>query len=264
MTKRGKVRPDRKHDFAFLGLMKCASCGCSITAQYAKGNGGIYTYYRCTKKRGVCQEKYLGENQLIAQIKSFLQKVSLSSQDTEKVLAALDTEETQAKQQAQSEVINLKEQLVQVEMKLQKLLDVYLDDALTQKEYAAKKDTLVSQKLTISEKITDFETKGMSWLEPAREFVKSLNQAAKLLESENLSEMTTFLKNIGSNHILRNREFLFAPKNLYDLVAERSEANQNPLTFPTWCRRWDLNPHLLRDAILSRARLPLRHSGLLG
>ncbi len=79
MTKRGKVRPDRKHDFAFLGLMKCASCGCSITAQYAKGNGGIYTYYRCTKKRGKCQEKYLGENQLVVQIKSFLQKVSLSS-----------------------------------------------------------------------------------------------------------------------------------------------------------------------------------------
>ncbi len=240
MTKRGKVRPDRKHDFAFLGLMKCASCGCSITAQYAKGNGGIYTYYRCTKKRGVCQEKYLGENQLIAQIKSFLQKVSLSSQDTEKVLAALDTEETQAKQQAQSEVINLKEQLVQVEMKLQKLLDVYLDDALTQKEYAAKKDTLVSQKLTISEKITDFETKGMSWLEPAREFVKSLNQAAKLLESENLSEMTTFLKNIGSNHILRNREFLFAPKNPYDLVAERGLCQREALTFPTWCRILEL------------------------
>lgn len=29
----------------------------------------------------------------------------------------------------------------------------------------------------------------------------------------------------------------------------------------TRCRRWDLNPHPLRDTILSRARLPLRHSG---
>ncbi|KKW37718.1 MAG: Recombinase [Candidatus Adlerbacteria bacterium GW2011_GWB1_54_7] len=228
MTKRGKVRPDRKHSFAFLGLMKCASCGCSITAQYAKGNGGIYTYYRCTKKRGVCQEKYLGENQLVSQIKTFLQKVSLSSQDTEKVLVALDTEENQAKEQAQSEVVNLKEQLSQVETRIQKLLDVYLDDTLTQKEYAAKKDILIFQKVALSEKITDFETKGLSWLEPAREFVKSLNQATNLLESENLSEMTTFLKN-------RNREFLFAPKNPYDLVAERSEATSESLTFPTWC-----------------------------
>ena len=243
MAKRGKVRPDRKHNFAFLGLMKCASCGCSITAQYAKGNGGIYTYYRCTKKRGACQEKYLGENQLVAQVKNFLQKVSLSSQDTQKVLAALDTEETQAKEQAQSEVVNLKAQLLQVETKLQKLLDAYLDDALTQKEYAAKKDTLILQKVAFTEKITDFEQKGESWLEPAREFVLSLNQAAKLIKENNLSEMTTFLKNIGSNHILRNREFLFAPKNPYDLVAERSEATSESLTFPTWCSRWESNPH---------------------
>ncbi|TSC91555.1 MAG: recombinase [Parcubacteria group bacterium Licking1014_17] len=243
MVKRGKVRPDRKHYFAFLGLMKCASCGCSITAQYAKGNGGIYTYYRCTKKRGKCQEKYLDEKQLLTQIKNFLQKVSLSSQDTEKVLAALGTEETQAKQQAQSEAVNLKEQLAQIETKLQKLLDVYLDDALTQKEYATKKDVLISQKVELNEKITDFEQKGVSWLEPAREFVKSLNQAANLLESENLSEMTTFLKNIGSNHILRNREFLFTPKNPYDLVAETRRRRGEALTFPTWWSCSAIEPH---------------------
>ena len=53
MAKRGRVQEVKKHNFAFLGLMKCVSCGCSITAQYAKGNGGTYTYYRCTKKKGV-------------------------------------------------------------------------------------------------------------------------------------------------------------------------------------------------------------------
>ena len=34
---------------------------------------------------------------------------------------------------------------------------------------------------------------------------------------------------------IRNRQFVFAPKIEYKLVAERSEANQNSLTFPTWC-----------------------------
>jgi len=68
---------------------------------------------------------------------------------------------------------------------------------------------LLSQKVALNEKITDFETKGLSWLEPAREFVKSLNQATKLIEENNLSGMTTFLKTIGSNHILQNRQFFF-------------------------------------------------------
>ena len=34
---------------------------------------------------------------------------------------------------------------------------------------------------------------------------------------------------------MRNCEFVFAPKIEYKLVAERSEANQNSLTFPKWC-----------------------------
>ena len=34
---------------------------------------------------------------------------------------------------------------------------------------------------------------------------------------------------------MRNRQFVFTPKIEYELVAERSEANQNSLTFPVWC-----------------------------
>ena len=232
MAKRGKFHHVRKNDFAFLGLMKCASCGCSITAEKQKG----HHYYRCTRKKGPCQEKhYLREEILTEQITSYLQKVSLSSQDTEKVLAALDSEQDKARESAQAEVGVLKEQLASIETKLAKLLDVYLVDALSTEEYTAKKQSLLSQKVSLSEKITDFETKGLSWLEPAREFVKSLNQAANLLSSPNPTVMTTFLKNIGSNHILRNREFVFTPKIEYKLVAERSEANPTYLQFPTWC-----------------------------
>ena len=209
MSKRGKVQEIRKHNFAFLGLLKCASCGCSITAEKQKG----HIYYRCTKKKGPCQEKhYLREEALTEQITSYLQKVSLSSQDTEKVLGALDSEQDKAKEDAQAEVGVLKEQLAQIEVKLQKLLDVYLADALSTEEYAAKKQSLLSQKVALVEKITDFEQKWLSWLEPAREFVLSLNQATKLVESENKKEMTTFLKNIGSNHILQNRQLIFRPK----------------------------------------------------
>ncbi|MBU1327409.1 recombinase family protein, partial [Patescibacteria group bacterium] len=185
MSKRGKVQEIRKHNFAFLGLLKCASCGCSITAEKQKG----HIYYRCTKKKGPCQEKhYLREEALTEQITSYLQKVSLSSQDTEKVLGALDSEQDKAKEDAQAEVGVLKEQLAQIEVKLQKLLDVYLADALSTEEYAAKKQSLLSQKVALVEKITDFEQKWLSWLEPAREFVKSLNQAANLLSSQNKSE----------------------------------------------------------------------------
>ena len=35
---------------------------------------------------------------------------------------------------------------------------------------------------------------------------------------------------------MRNRQFFFAPKIQYELVAEQSEANLQNLQFPQWCR----------------------------
>ena len=46
--------------FSFIGIMKCGECGCSITAETQKGK----VYYRCTKKKGACYQKYTREDLL--------------------------------------------------------------------------------------------------------------------------------------------------------------------------------------------------------
>ena len=239
MREKGKPQKMKKHNFAFLGLMKCP-CSAAITAEKKiKPSGREYVYYRCTKKKGYCEEKhFLRQEELYKQITSFLQKVSLSSHDTQKVLAELDKQESQAKEQVKTTVQNLKEQLTLAEQKLEKLLDVYLSETITIEEYTSRKEKLIKLKVGLQEQIRDFEEKGLSWLEPAREFVLSLNQATKLLASENKTEMTTFLKNIGSNCILQNRQLIFSPKIQYKLTAERppageagSEAASNSLRF---------------------------------
>ena len=247
MREKGKPQKVKKHNFDFLGLMKCP-CSAAITAEKKiKPSGREYVYYRCTKKKGPCQEKYfLRQEELYEQIKPFLQKVSLSSRDTEKVLAELNKEEMQAKEQAKINVQNLKAEFSEIEKKLEKLLDVYLEETIAAEEYTSRKEKLIKQKVGLKEQIQDFEQKGLSWLEPAREFVLSLNQAANLLSSQNKTEMTTFLKNIGSDCILQNRQLIFSPRIPYDLVAERSEATASCLQFPVWWTLGDSNslpPH---------------------
>ena len=172
----------------------------------------------------------------------------MSSQDTEKILFELNKEEQQAKEQAKSTVQNLKEELGQIEQKLEKLLDVYLAEVITTEEYTARKQKLLTKKVELEERIRDFEQKGLSWLEPAREFVLSLNYAEKLRNSESYQAMKTFLKNIGSNHILQNQKLNFSWKIPYNLVAERSEATNQSLTFSQWCRGWDSNPHVQKNS----------------
>ena len=40
---------------------------------------------------------------------------------------------------------------------------------------------------------------------------------------------------------MQNRQLIFSPRKPYDLVAERSEANPDLLTFPVWWTRADSN-----------------------
>ncbi|MFH0892930.1 MAG: recombinase family protein, partial [Bacteroidota bacterium] len=247
LKERGKPQKI-KHNFAFLGLMKCP-CSASITAEKKiKPSGREYIYYRCTKKKGPCPEKhFLREEILIEQIKNYLQKVSLSSQDTDKVLAELGKDELKAKEQTKIIVQNLKNELLEIESKLEKLLDVYLNEVISTEEYTARKQKILTQKLELQEKIKDFEQKGLSWLEPAREFVLKLNYAEKLRNSENHPEMKTFLKNIGSNHILQNQKLIFSFKTPFNLAAEPRSGEAERLTYPkVWT--WRESDSRLRNA----------------
>ena len=137
-------------------------------------------------------------------------------------------------EQAKITAQNLKEEILRVEKELESLLDVYLKEVISTEEYTSRKQKLLTKKVELQEKIQDFEQKGLSWLEPAREFVLKLNQAEKLFASENYAEMTTFLKNIDSNHILQNQKLYFSWKIPFNLAAERSEATHKSLTFPYW------------------------------
>jgi len=111
MNNRGKKKRKRKHEFAFSGLMRCGNCGCMITAEKQKG----HNYYRCTKKKQKCDEKYLREENLVEQMKGIIQKVSLPDDWAENMLAELDKEKEEAKRESEIIVQNLKRQKAEIE-----------------------------------------------------------------------------------------------------------------------------------------------------
>ena len=176
------------------------------------------------------------------------------------IFSELEKDEIKAKERAKIEIEKTKKELTQIETKLEKLLDVYLGEVISAEDYKVRKEKMLNQKLEIQEKITDFEQKDVSWLEPAREFVLSLNKADTLLGSDNYSEMTSFLKNIGSNHLLQNRQLIFKPVIPYDLIAERSEATSETLPFPKVSAREESNLDL---GIRSPSFFPLNYERIL-
>ena len=62
-------------DFPFRGIFKCGECGRTITCeQHIKKSGLVFRYYRCTKKKTICHQKYIREEELVKQIGNIVSK----------------------------------------------------------------------------------------------------------------------------------------------------------------------------------------------
>jgi len=227
MSNRGKKKRKRKHEFAFSGLMRCGNCDCLITAEKQKG----HHYYRCTKKKQPCYEKYLREEDLVEQMKAIIQKVSLPDDWANNMLAEIDKEQEQAKEETKVFVQNLQAKKTEIEAKAENLLDLFIGGkGIEPEEYQAKKQKLLNEKLDIQQKIKDLEQKGNNWLEPMKEMIFASSQAKILLSQNDNQEIRAFLKNIGSNFILKDKKFQFAPKIGWRALAEDEPTKK----FPNW------------------------------
>ncbi|KKS95361.1 MAG: Recombinase, partial [Candidatus Giovannonibacteria bacterium GW2011_GWB1_43_13] len=205
----------------FRGIFLCEECGCGITSEVQKG----HTYYRCTKKKGVCTQKYIREEFLAEQVSGIIKKVSLLSEWKEYMLAELDKEQASSFHSDELFVQNLKNQIKSVEETLDRLLDAHLDSTITSEEYIAKKQKLLNQKIDFSEKLKDFERKGNRWLELSKQFILDSSQGIIIASEENLEAKRDFLQKIGSNPRLASRSLLLDFKNPWAILSETPVAS---------------------------------------
>ena len=225
MKLRGKTQVNKKRYFIFRGFIRCGECGGSITAEIKKG----HHYYRCTKRIRRCSQRYVREEELARQIQAYIQKVSLSDDWLENILRELEKDKEQFSQSSLTHLQNLNNKILDIDRKISKLIDVYLDGALTLEEYQLKKNSLINEKKDLQEKARDFADEGNNWLEPARCFVTSLNEAHYALREGNLESQKEFLKKIGSNFILKERRLIFSTEGTFRPVLDNAP-------FPNWWR----------------------------
>jgi site-specific DNA recombinase len=210
-----------RHDFPFLGLFRCGECGGMFTAQHAKGNGGVYRYYRCTKKHGACSQGYVLEKELVEQIQTRLQTISLCDAYCDWMLDEVKKWEDSDATASHSVVQQLTKDIKAHETRMEILVSAYLDGDVPKAIYLKKKDEIMRASRTLEEKLRAVERQGNDWIEPLREWILDTKQAAFLSSSDNLAEIASFVKKVGTNHTVRDKTARLAVPAPSDFVAQR-------------------------------------------
>ena len=187
---------------AFMGLLRCYTCGGAITAEIQKGQ----TYYRCTKKSRAttqCQQPYLREEGLDAEITALLKPFSLRADWADEMLKRVKEEK---KQSAQSDALMAGQKRAEIEkinLRLQKLLDSFLDEIIDRDTYVAEKAKWMSQKKTLEEQANALLKGRANWLEPFQSWILTARNAGEIAVNGSPQEKKVLAQQVfGSNLVL--------------------------------------------------------------
>ena len=186
----------------------------SITGEYKikkqkNGNVHEYVYYHCSKRSKTikCPEPCIRQGELDKQLSSLLQKFSLRPDWAAQMNKMLEKDKKESAQFCIAFVQEGETKIQTIKVKLQRLLDGYLDQVIEQEVYRIEKAKLLSEKKSLEEQITNLEQKRTGWLEPMAEWIKEARNLPKIAQEGNLFQKKVAYRILfGSNLILQNRE----------------------------------------------------------
>jgi len=215
LRQRGKPQKTKNEPQPFCGLLSCATCNMMITGEYKvkkqkNGNVHNYTYYRCTKKRKdmKCPEPCIRQEELDKQLSSLLQKFSLGPDWAAGLRKMLEKDKKEATQSSTAFVQEARERIKTISLKLQRLLDGYLEQDIEQEIYRAEKSKLLFKKKSLEEKISSLLQKQNDWLEPMQEWIKDAQNLNGIARDNDLFAKKVCAKEIFGSHLFLGEKTL--------------------------------------------------------
>ncbi len=216
MANKSKPKSPKLKPYIFRGFFRCGECGCFITTETQKG----HNYLRCTKRKNPCLQKYVREEIITSQIRTELQKVSLPLDWANWMIA--ENEKNRQSENQSSEIFSqkTKDEISLLDSKIEKLMNAYLENALSLDEYREAKNKLMCQKQLLKEKLSAFEKKSHNRFELADRFIKSSINNMELANEEIPEKLFQEFKKVGSNFQIKDRTVLFEPRGAWRILAE--------------------------------------------
>lgn len=209
----------RTHKFAFLGLIKCAHCGCSITAEIQKGK---YVYYHCTGKRGgTCKKKFIREEKIEAAFVEFLKQIVLSEEEISEIKNAAKEMLKQKSEYTDLTSENLNKEISKLRRRLDNLYTDRADGLIDEEFYCQKRQQWQAE---LDAAVIKLETS----LRFDRTFMDDISRLLELSKNaysaylrESDEEKVKLLKILGSNFFFDGKNIIIEAFEPFDIIIKR-------------------------------------------
>lgn len=237
------------------GWIKCADeqCGCNIVydpkskMNKTTGQVKVFKYYHCTNGRKVHQSlagMNITEAEIWDQLSTAIDAVTLTEEQANKFAAALNEHEREIKGGSAESIQKLVNVRVDLEARMNKLMDMYLDVQIEKELFEKQKGRIKAQLHDVDRQIADLKGDSSQILENAISTLELAKDAKTLWNERSDRERRDFLNELLSNPRLRGRTVEYDLKKPFAILAEMAR-NQD------WRPLGNSNPRLPRERGLS-------------
>lgn len=213
-----KIQTTVRHDYAYRRLIACASCGYRLIGERQKGR----VYYRCHTRR--CPTTCLLETALDDHIGQALGQVSVPLQMYRDIAHEFDIMHRERLQKMGEHVRAARLQLAQIEERLARLTDAYIDQTIERPIYLDRKAKLLGERADAAEYLARLTAGDDPLQSKAKRFLELLE---RLCQSQNLvvpHEKREMFQSVTSNLRAAGKNLLFDWKFTFALLAQWTES----------------------------------------
>jgi site-specific DNA recombinase len=220
------------------GLFRCGECNCMITGQdrLKRQKNGVthrYIYYHCSKRGQPCSQPYIRGEELDKQLSELLSNYAMPPEWEKAWLDLAEKDKRESVNFTVGFVQELRSKIIDIDRKLQRLRDIYLDQDIEQEEYRKDKNNLMSEKKSLEEQIARFEQNRNSWFEPLINWIKDAQTLNAIAVGTSLLQKKQFAQKVfGLNLSLKDKKIDFTPQTQWASLREaRVMALKKPSCF---------------------------------
>jgi site-specific DNA recombinase len=206
-----------RHDFLFRRLLACKLCGHTLTGETQKG----YTYYRCHQPD--CPRPCVREERFDSDMRQKLLSLQLSDEESRYIDKKLNTLREEWKTQAHQETESLRLRVANLQERLGRLTDAYIDRVIDKDIYEERKTRVLMERKRLEESLIAMEGDGQSLPDRVTKFFELVREAYSQYDLGEAYEKRELMKVVTSNRAAddKNVEMRLAPP--FDEVANRFE-----------------------------------------
>lgn len=205
--------------FPYRGLIRCADCGCAVSAERKVRGDRVYDYYRCTQSQGKHGAKFLSGREADEQFAQLFDRLAIPEEVAERIGRALGVnQEAQAKRLEQKRS-QLAADRRRHQGRLEVLYEDRLDGLISREQYDARRSESEAEIRAIDEKLGNLEASSEQEQMVANKVLALCSRAAHLYRVAKADQKRAILRSVLSNCSLKGKRLLWELKKPFDAVS---------------------------------------------